>query len=92
LIAIVDALMALPVFQDDNQRRLLLSLLPQRIAAQVPTHQVPRLQVIALVQTCERYPDGSQALISGLETILGPDDPGLARARDVLGRFWRPAN
>lgn len=88
LATIVDALLALRVMQDDYQRRGVLAVLPPRIRTQVPDHVVARLHVIALVQTCERFPDGAEELLSALRLVLGTESPELARLVAVFDEHW----
>lgn len=91
LTAIVDVLLSLPVIEEDHQRQILFRQLPARIRNQIPSQQVPRLQVITLIQTCERFPDGASALIGALETAMGADAPELDRVRAVIVQHWRAA-
>lgn len=92
LNAIVDVLLSLPVIEEEHQRQTLIRQLPPRIRTQIPSHQVPRLHVITLIQTCERFPDGADELMRALETTMGSDAPELDRVRSVIGQHWRFSN
>ncbi|GAA0909199.1 hypothetical protein GCM10009558_097500 [Virgisporangium aurantiacum] len=92
LNAIVDVLLSLPVIEEEHQRQTLIRQLPSRIRTQIPSHQVPRLHVITLIQTCERFPDGADQLMRALETTMGGDAPELDRVRSVIGQHWRFSN
>ena len=92
LNTIVEVLLSLPVIEEEHQRQTLIRQLPPRIRSQIPGHQVPRLQVITLIQTCERFPDGADALMHALETTMGSDAPELDRVRSVIGQHWRFAD
>lgn len=86
--AVVEALLALQVMRDDHQRRAVLELLPERIRTSISDNSVPRLHVLALVQTCQRFPDGAQALLDALYLALGDDSPEVDRVAAVVGRHW----
>jgi nucleoside phosphorylase len=86
--ALVEALLALPVMRDDLQRRAVLGGLPDAIRTQIPDHQVPRLHVLALVQTCQRFTTGDQALLDALELVLGRDSAEWERVAAAVARHW----
>jgi nucleoside phosphorylase len=88
LRAIVAALLDIPTVQDDVDRRTVLGLLPQRIRTQVPDNPVGRLHVLGLVQTCQRFPDGAQALLGALHLALGEDSPEVERIAAVIDEHW----
>lgn len=88
LQAIVQALLDLPVVQDDYQRRAVLAQLPERIRTVVPDNVVARLHVVALVRTCEDSPDGRDALLDVLRLTLGADSPQFLRVEGVILDNW----
>jgi nucleoside phosphorylase len=86
---IVEALLGLPVLRDDYLRRGFLGLLPDHIRTQMVDHQVARLHVVALVQACERFEDGRDALVAALRAALG-EGTELDRVLAVIERCWPP--
>jgi nucleoside phosphorylase len=88
LQAIVQALLDLPVFRDDYQRRAVLAQLPERIRTAVPDNVVARLHVVALVRTCEDFPDGRDALLDVLRLTLGADSAPFVRVQGVILDNW----
>jgi hypothetical protein len=74
--------------RDDYQRRAILALLPEHIRASVPDSVIGRLHVVALVQTCEGYADGRDALIGALRLALGAGSPGFQRSAGIIRANW----
>ncbi|GAA1028580.1 hypothetical protein GCM10009557_14100 [Virgisporangium ochraceum] len=89
LDAVVSALLDLPVIQDGQQRRVVLDLLPRSISTQVPDHPTARLHVVALVRTCQRFPDGARALLDAVRTASGEGSPGLDALAAAIDNHWR---
>jgi nucleoside phosphorylase len=85
-LAVVEALAAL--LANEHRRRTIHTLLPQRIATQVPARDVPRLQAIELVQTCERYPEGAGSLLQAARLTAGDGDPDFERFAAAVRRHW----
>ena len=54
----------------------------------MPTHPVPRIHVITLTRTCERFANGADALVGALETMMGSGAPGLEHVKDTILRTW----
>jgi nucleoside phosphorylase len=86
--ATVEALLELAQMRDDYQRRAILALLPEHIRTAIPDSVVGRLHVVALVDTCQRYPDGRDALISALDRALGAESPEFLRLAAVIRENW----
>jgi nucleoside phosphorylase len=90
LYGIVEQLATLRAMRDEQQRLLLVNALPPHIGAQVPYHSAARIHAISIVQTCERYADGEQALIKALRLILG-DTPEWRRLVATIRDGWTGA-
>ena len=71
----------------EHYRQALVSALPQHIRSQVPQSPVPRLHVIAIVQTCERFTDGATALVRALRLTLGRT-PESEDVIAIIERHW----
>lgn len=84
---VVDALLGLSLVRDDNRRRAFLDLLPVHIRTQMTDSQVGRLHVMGLVQACERFEGGREALVGALRVALG-DGAELAGVVGVIDRCW----
>jgi nucleoside phosphorylase len=85
---VVSALLALPVILDPQQRRTVLSLLPDRISTLVPELPGARLHVVVLVRTCRRFPDGGRRLLDALRLADGHDSPGIDRVAAAIDDYW----
>lgn len=88
LDAVVSALLELPVIQDGQQRRVVLDLLPRSISTQVPDHPTARMHVVALVRTCQRFPDGAGELLGAVRTASGEGYPGLDELATAIENHW----
>jgi nucleoside phosphorylase len=88
LDAVVSALLTLPVILDPQQRRVVLDLLPQSMGSQVPEHSTARVHVVALVRTCQRFPNGAQALLEAVRLASGDGSPELDRLAAVMSEHW----
>ena len=86
--AIVEALLTLPEMKDDYRRRMVLAALPDRVRTQVADNPVPRLHVLAIVQTCERFTDGRDLLLAALRLAAGDACDDLADVVEVLRSRW----
>lgn len=84
---VVEALLAIPVIQDDHQRRALLATLPSQIRTQIADHLVARLHVISVVQTCERFPNGVEALLGALRLALGEQSAEVERVAVAIANY-----
>jgi hypothetical protein len=81
--ALVDALSDTFVLASEGGREHVLRALPRAIAAVVPRHGTPMLDVLSLVRTCLDYPGGLEALIEMVHTLEG-DTPAMARVLAAL--------
>jgi nucleoside phosphorylase len=88
LAAIVEALVGLPLMRDDQQRRAMLSVLPDNIRMQIPDNSSGRLHIIAIVQTCQRFEEGATALLSALRLTLGAQSSELKPVVEAVERYW----
>jgi hypothetical protein len=88
---IVAALLALGEMTDDLQRRAVLARLPTSIRTSIPEGGgTARLHVVALVDTCQAFPNGKEALLEALELALGAQSPRFNRVSAVIEANWRP--
>jgi nucleoside phosphorylase len=85
---LVDALAEIPVMRDDYQRRAVLDTLPRHIRTAIPDGTVGRLHLISVVQTCEHFPAGREALLDALLLAVGPESPGFRQFHDVARECW----
>lgn len=87
LEAVVSALLDVPTMRNDRERRAVLDLLPQRISTQIHEHPTARLHIVSVVQTCQRFSDGAQALLGALHLTVG-DSPEYARVEAAVAEHW----
>jgi hypothetical protein len=69
---VVDALLRVEAFADEGARREVLRELPREISGAVPHHAVPRVQALAMLRTCLRYPGGLRRLLDAVR-LVEPD-------------------
>ena len=87
IFAIVDALLNMEAITDEGGRREVLRQLPPNIAAAIPYHAVPRLQVLAMVRTCLGYPDGLKELLDVIRAIE-PDSNAMRQLDATAARAF----
>lgn len=83
---LVEALLAMPVLQDDGGRQLLVSQLRPAIAGTVRYHPQPRMFMLSLVKTCEAHDGGLLELLELLRSFEGDDSPALRRLAELIAR------
>ncbi|MFE6228030.1 MULTISPECIES: caspase family protein [unclassified Streptomyces] len=66
-----------PSMTDQNQRQLVLGMLPADLAGSIPRLGAPRPDIISIVRTCRRHPGGLQALVDALALL----EPGSREQR-----------
>ena len=88
LQAIVDALLSVRPMRDDYQRRAILAELPAHIRAVVPDSVTGRLHVVALVRTCEEFPDGEDSLVDALRLTIGSSSAEFQRVEAIIRSNW----
>ncbi|WP_037878547.1 effector-associated domain 2-containing protein [Streptomyces sp. NRRL F-5727] len=71
LAALIGLLADWPGVTDQNQRQLVLGMLPADLAGSIPRHGAARPDIISIVRTCRRHPGGLHALVDAL-TLLEP--------------------
>ena len=54
----------------------------------MPDHPVTRLHVVAIVRTCQRFPDGARALLDAVEIVMGRGDTGFSRLEAAIQDYW----
>jgi nucleoside phosphorylase len=85
---IVSTLLAVEQFRDDYQRRAIFALLPPHIRTAIPDSVVGRLHVVGMVETCQHFPDGMDALLDALRLTVGESSPAYQNAEQALLRHW----
>ncbi|HZN17877.1 MAG TPA: hypothetical protein VFB84_06750 [Micromonosporaceae bacterium] len=88
LRTLVEALLTIPAFRDDYQRRAVMALLPQHIRTMVPDNTTARLHVLAMVQTCIDASDGQESLRDALRDALPAQSLDLQRAEAAIDQHW----
>jgi hypothetical protein len=81
---LVTALLAIPGMADSATRRELFYLLPTEISASIPRGTNAYTEVVLIVQTCMRYPDGMANLLKAVRQLEGDNPATLAFARQVM--------
>ncbi len=86
--AILDVLLALPLFRDDLQRQEFLAQLPDDVRSSVRYHPDGRLHTIAAIRACQRFAHGRQAFLEALRVSLPGTSEDLAQAETVIAQHW----
>ncbi|MEU3604754.1 caspase family protein [Streptomyces sp. NPDC035033] len=68
-----------PSMTDQNQRQLVLGMLPEDLAGAVPRLSAARPDIISIVRTCRRHPGGLAALVEALALL----EPGSREQREL---------
>lgn len=71
LAELIGLLAGWPGITDQNQRQLVLGMLPADLSGSVQRHAAARPDIISIVRTCRRHPGGLRALVDAL-TLLEP--------------------
>ncbi|MFI8321216.1 caspase family protein [Streptomyces sp. NPDC085529] len=69
LAALIGLLADWPGVTDQNQRQLVLGMLPADLAGSIPRHGAARPDIISIVRTCRRHPGGLRALVDALALL-----------------------
>ncbi|WP_406144224.1 effector-associated domain 2-containing protein [Streptomyces sp. NBC_01012] len=69
LVRLIDALMAYPLMNDRDERQTLINELPSAAVARMPRHQTPRTDVIGIVRTLRKRPDGLWTLYGAVKLL-----------------------
>lgn len=86
LVRVVEALLAYPLMSDRDERQAVVAELDPVLVARMPRHAVPRTDVLGILRTVRRRPDGVWDLFRAV-TLLD-DDPGRsAELEEALGEF-----
>lgn len=80
LARVIGALMAYPLMNDRDERQTLVNELPSAAVARMPRHTMPRTDVIGIVRTLRRQPDGLRKLYAAV-TLLDDDADRAAELR-----------
>jgi hypothetical protein len=84
---LTDVLLSIDEFAYEPTRWQIIRLMPQEIASSVSSFGNQRLQVISLLQACDKSEGGPAALVEVLRTVL-PNDTQCRKAEEVIGRIW----
>ncbi|MFE9043914.1 caspase family protein [Streptomyces sp. NPDC007818] len=79
LAALIGLLAGWPSMTDQNQRQLVLGMLPADLAGAIPRLGAARPDIISIVRSCRRHPGGLAALVEAL-TLL---EPGSLEQREL---------
>jgi hypothetical protein len=82
---VVDALLQVEAIADEGARREVLRELPREISGAIPHHAVPRVQVLAMLRTCLRYPNGLRDLLDAIRLV----EPDSSATRQLEERACR---
>ncbi|MFF0480113.1 caspase family protein [Streptomyces sp. NPDC004435] len=79
LAALIGLLAGWPGMTDQNQRQLVVGMLPADLAGAIPRLGAARPDIISIVRSCRRHPGGLAALVEAL-TLL---EPGSLEQREL---------
>ncbi|WP_327332396.1 effector-associated domain 2-containing protein [Streptomyces anulatus] len=86
LVRVVEALLAYPLMSDRDERQTMVAELDPVLVARMPRHAVPRTDVLGILRTLRRRPEGPWDLYRAV-TLLD-DDPGrAAELEEALTEF-----
>lgn len=86
LVRVVEALLAYPLMSDRDERQTMVGELDPVLVARMPRHAVPRTDVLGILRTLRRRPEGPWDLYRAV-TLLD-DDPGrAAELEEALREF-----
>lgn len=88
LVKIVDALLDIDMFRDDDDRQSLLALLPRDIRTSIPSNRRGRLHAISVVRACAGFPHGKEALVRMLRVALPDGSVQRERAEAAINAYW----
>jgi hypothetical protein len=75
LIDLVKAIAEMPTMSSESRRDHVASMLSPQIANSIPRSAEQRFDVLGIVQTCLRYPDGLTRLFEVLRFLEGDSEP-----------------
>ncbi|MCC8479818.1 caspase family protein [Streptomyces globisporus] len=93
LVRVVEALLAYPLMSDRDERQAMVAELDPALVARMPRHAVPRTDVLGILRTLRRRPDGPWDLYRAV-TLLDDDPDRAAELEQALREFLaenRPA-
>ncbi|MFJ6512709.1 caspase family protein [Streptomyces sp. NPDC091406] len=93
LARVVDALLAYPLMSDRDERQTMVAELDPVLVARMPRHAVPRTDVLGILRTLRRRPEGPWDLYRAV-TLLDDDPDRAAELEEALREFLaenRPA-
>ncbi|MFF2776521.1 caspase family protein [Streptomyces sp. NPDC058052] len=79
LAPLIGLLSGWPVMTDQNQRQLVLGMLPADLAGSIPRLGAARPDIISIVRSCRRRPGGLAALVEALSLL----EPGSLEQREL---------
>jgi pimeloyl-ACP methyl ester carboxylesterase len=86
---ILNALLAIQEFRGARTREEIVNFLPPYITTVMPTGSNARLEVLAMIRTCDRFGEpGRMALLATVEVTCPPEDPAVQEAIGVIRKCW----
>jgi len=83
---LVDALVEIDEFLRPAGRDEIMSLMRREVSSAVPRQPAARLDAVAMVRTCQRFP-GGLAELAEVVRFLAPEDPAAERVVGLVDRF-----
>ncbi|MFD4018716.1 effector-associated domain 2-containing protein [Streptomyces sindenensis] len=93
LARVVEALLAYPLMSDRDERQTMVAELDPVLVGRMPRHAVPRTDVLGILRTLRRRPDGPWDLYRAV-TLLDDDPARAAELEEAISEFLaenRPA-
>ncbi|WP_257002433.1 hypothetical protein [Streptomyces sp. WZ.A104] len=82
----VEALLAYPLMLDRDKRQAMVAELDPVMVARMPRHAVPRTDVMGILRTVRRSPEGLRDLFRTV-TLLDDDPDRAAELDGAIGEF-----
>jgi hypothetical protein len=86
LVRVVEALLAYPLMSDRDERQAMVAELDPVLVARMPRHAVPRTDVLGILRTVRRRPEGPWDLYRAV-TLLDDDPDRAAELEQALREF-----
>ncbi|WNF30535.1 caspase family protein [Streptomyces sp. C11-1] len=86
LLRVVEALLAYPLMLDRDERQAMVAELDPVLVARMPRHAVPRTDVMGILRTVRRSPEGLRDLFRAV-TLLDDDPDRAAELDGAIGEF-----
>ncbi|MDX3596021.1 caspase family protein [Streptomyces sp. ID03-2B] len=86
LVRVVEALLAYPLMSDRDERQTMVAELDPVLVARMPRHAVPRTDILGILRTLRRRPEGPWDLYRAV-TLLDDDPDRAAELEQALREF-----